>query len=127
MRSVAIQSTGQIFMVFYSTISQNTHKMGKISNIHTFEILGHPRYLKHISDISGVSRDYFCQILILYQPHLMQVSVSTNLRLNISISQAHIRHISVLSQSYLRHNTGIPQTYIRHISNIYQTKLRYLR
>ena len=42
MRSVAIHSTGQIFMVFYSTISQNTHKMGKISNIHTFEILGHP-------------------------------------------------------------------------------------
>ena len=42
MRSVAIHSTGQIFMVFYSTISQNSHKMGKISNIHTFEILGHP-------------------------------------------------------------------------------------
>ena len=42
MQYVAIHSTGQIFMVFYSTISQNTHKMGKISNIHTFEILGHP-------------------------------------------------------------------------------------
>ena len=42
MRSVAIHSTGQIFMVFYSTISQNTHKMGKILNFNTFEILGHP-------------------------------------------------------------------------------------
>ena len=42
MRSVVIHSTGQICMAFYSTISQNTHKMGKISNFHTFEILGHP-------------------------------------------------------------------------------------
>ena len=42
MRSVAIHSTGQIFMVFYCTIFQNTHKMRKISNFHTFEILGHP-------------------------------------------------------------------------------------
>ena len=29
-------------MVFYSPISQNTHKMGKISNFNIFEILGHP-------------------------------------------------------------------------------------
>ena len=39
---MVIHSTGQIFMVFFSTISQNTHKMGKISNIHTFENLKHP-------------------------------------------------------------------------------------
>ena len=37
MRSVAIHSTGQIFMIFYCTIFQNTHKMRKISNFHTFE------------------------------------------------------------------------------------------
>ena len=29
-------------MVFYSTISKNTHKMGKISNFHIFKILEHP-------------------------------------------------------------------------------------
>ena len=42
MRSVVIHFTDQIFMVSYSIISQNTHKMRKISNFHTFEILGHP-------------------------------------------------------------------------------------
>ena len=50
---MAITSTGQIFMIFYSPISKNTHKMGKISNFNSFEILGHPNVGVYSIGISG--------------------------------------------------------------------------
>ena len=91
MRSVVIYSTGQIFMIIYSTISQNTHKMGKISNSHTFEILRHPNpglsrtisnYLglyQAISDSVQLFRDIFGYLGL-------SQAVSGDLKLSRSIS-----------------------------------------
>ena len=73
MRSVAVPSTVQIFMFFYSIISQNTHKMRKIKNIHIFEILGHPNPVLTVFDdhyVLAVLRDH--PVLIVYSITLYQ-------------------------------------------------------
>ena len=53
---MALTSTGQIFMIFYSPISKNTHKMGKISNFNSFEILGHPTRLARLARLARLVR-----------------------------------------------------------------------